>query len=327
MPQLNRTLCIAPMLDWTDRHYRYFMRLISKRCMLYTEMINAKAILHGDPHRFLDYSECENPLTLQLGGNDPKELSQCAKIAESWGYDEVNLNVGCPSDRVQSGAFGLCLMKTPHIVADCIKAMKDAADIPISIKCRIGYDNEDSYEALHNFIQTAVDAQVDFICIHARKGWLNGLSPKENRTIPELNYQTVYDIKKDFPNTPIGINGGIESLGQATEHLKQVDSVMVGRAAYHDPYSLIETDTRLYNDQSAPLSRLDIIENMIAYIESRLKNGVRLNHMTRHVLGLFQGQPGARAFRRYISENATQKNAGPEVLKEAVKFISSSGSD
>lgn len=319
---MNRTLCIAPMLDWTDRHYRYFMRLISKNCMLYTEMINAKAILHSDPHRLLDHDASENPLTLQLGGNDPVELASCAKIAQDFGYDEVNLNVGCPSDRVQSGAFGLCLMKTPDIVADCIIAMKEAVNIPISIKCRIGYDNHDSYEALHHFIDTIVKADIDFICIHARKGWLKGLSPKENRTIPELNYQTVYDIKKNFSNTSIGINGGIETLEQTQEHLNYVDSVMLGRAAYHNPYSLIQADKLLYNDKSSLiLSPFEVVEKMYPYIEKQLSEGIRLNHITRHILGTFQGMPGARAFRRHLSENSSKKGAGLTVLDESLVYV------
>lgn len=310
------------MLDWTDRHYRYYMRLFSKNCMLYTEMINAKAILHSDPHRFLDHHASENPLTLQLGGNDPVELASCAKIAQDFGYDEVNLNVGCPSDRVQSGAFGLCLMKTPDIVADCVIAMKEAVNIPISIKCRIGYDNHDSYEALHHFIDTTAKAHVDFICVHARKGWLKGLSPKENRTIPELNYQTVYEIKKDFPNTSIGINGGIETLEQAQEHLKHVDSVMMGRVAYHNPYSLIQADRLLYDDTSSQIpSPFEVIEKMYPYIENQLVEGVRLNHMTRHILGTFQGMPGARAFRRHLSENSSKKGAGLKVLDKALALI------
>ena len=312
------------MLDWTDKHFRYFLRLISTECMLYTEMIHYNAILCGDPKRFLDYNVEENPITLQLGGNDPHKLSQCVKIAEEYGYNEVNLNVGCPSDRVQSGAFGLCMMKNPSLVADCISNMKSNTKIPISIKCRIGYDHNDSYQELYDFISTITEANVDFVCIHARKGWLNGLSPKENRTIPKINYDFVYQIKRDFPNQKIGINGNIETTDEALKHLKYVDATMIGRAAYNNPYILADVDSRIYNKTSSnskKKTRFEIIEELLPYIDNELTKGANLKHITRHILGLFQGVPGARLFRRHLSENATKKGANTQTLLEALNYI------
>jgi tRNA-dihydrouridine synthase A len=285
-------------------------------------MIHANAILHGNQKKFLDYHKCENPITLQLGGNDPKNLSICSKLAEELGYNEVNLNVGCPSDRVQSGAFGLCMMKTPDLVAECIHEMKKSTNIPISVKCRIGYDNHDSHEELHHFINTLLKVNTDFICIHARKGWLKGLSPKENRTIPKINYDTVYQIKSDFPEANIGINGEIKTLEEAKKHLKHVDSTMIGRAAYHNPYMLIEADQVIYHDRNKIIkSRFDIIEELFPYIETELTKGAQLNHITRHILGLFQGVDGARQFRRYLSENSSKKGANIKTLQNALSYI------
>jgi tRNA-dihydrouridine synthase A len=284
-------------------------------------MIHANAILHGDQNKFLAHHESEHPLTLQLGGNKPSYLSKCAKIAESLGYNEVNLNVGCPSDRVQSGAFGLCMMKTPTLVAECVHEMKQSTRIPISVKCRIGYDNNDSYQELYYFIKTLLAVDTDFICIHARKGWLKGLSPKENRTIPKINYDFVYQIKKDFPNANIGINGEIQTLEEARQHLKYVDSAMIGRAAYHNPYMLINADHLIYNTDIKIKSRFDVINEMLPYIELELSKGTQLNHITRHILGLFQGVDGARLFRRSLSENSSKKGANINTLQKAISYI------
>lgn len=318
---ISRTIAIAPMMDWTDRHYRYFMRLISKHCMLYTEMVTTNAILHGnDSERFLAYDQSEHPVTLQLGGNNPDDLAKCAKLAETMGYDEVNLNVGCPSDRVSSGQFGLSLMTDPNLVCQCISKMKEKVNIPISAKIRTGVDHHDSFEALYSFIIQLNQVGSDYICIHARKGWLNGLSPKENRTIPPLEYDKVYQIKKHFPNLNIGINGGITNLDDAKEHLKSVDSVMIGRAAYQTPYLFSDVDQRFYDEHAHRPERMEIMEHFFPYIEKELKKGTRLHHITRHILGLFQGETGARQFRRYLSEHAPTMN-DIDILKNALKFI------
>ncbi|MCF6764935.1 tRNA dihydrouridine(20/20a) synthase DusA [Thiotrichales bacterium 19S3-7] len=317
-----RKIAIAPMMDWTDRHYRYFMRLISKYCMLYTEMVTTGAILNGkDGRRFLAYNQTEHPITLQLGGNTIDDLVKCAKIAEDYGYDEVNLNVGCPSDRVSSGEFGLSLMAKPQLVAECIDAMKQAVSIAVSVKMRTGFDHQDSFEQLHNFVDLLDKTKIDYICIHARKGWLNGLSPKENRTVPPLNYETVYQIKQLYPHIPIGVNGGITTLSEAESHLQLVDSVMIGRAAYNTPYLFSDVDQRFYNEHAHIPERMEIMEQFFPYVEEELKNGTRLHHITRHILGLFQGIPGARAFRRYLSEHAPSVS-DIEILKNAVNLIS-----
>ncbi|WP_235826836.1 tRNA dihydrouridine(20/20a) synthase DusA [Facilibium subflavum] len=310
------------MIDWTDRHYRYMMRLISKKVMLYTEMITANAIIHGPRERLLAFSSTEAPVTLQLGGNNPKDLAFCAKLAQNLGYSEINLNVGCPSDRVLRGEFGLSLMYKPEIVYQCVDAMKHAVDIPVSVKCRIGVDNHDSFDALVAFIEKIVKANADFICIHARKGWLNGLSPKENRTIPPLQYDTVYQIKKHFPNQAIGINGGITDFDQVQKHLAYVDSVMIGREAYHNPMLFKDADHLFYGQEQNTLTPFDIAQSLIPYIESELKeDGVKLNHITRHTLNLFNGYPKARLYRRYLSENAYQKDAGIDVFCNALNLL------
>lgn len=319
---LNRTLCIAPMIDWTDRHYRYLMRLITKKTMLYTEMITANAIIHGPRARLLQYSPEENPLTLQLGGNKPDDLIFCAKLAEDLGYSEINLNVGCPSDRVSRGDFGLSLMYKPELVAECVNTLKQAVNIPISVKCRIGVDDKDSFEELVYFIQGIIDAKADFICIHARKGWLNGLSPKENRTIPPLQYDTVYQIKKLFPKQLMGINGGITTLDDINQHLQYVDSVMIGREAYHNPMLFKDVDHVFYNEKSHELTPFDVAERLIPYIEEELKAPDRkLNHITRHTLNLFNGYPNARLYRRFLSEHATHPEAGVHTFKEALSYV------
>jgi len=288
-------------MDWTDRHCRYFHRLMSKHAQLYTEMITSKAILHGDKNRLLDYHDGEHPLVLQLGGSDPSEMAQCAKIAQDWGYDEVNINAGCPSDRVQSGSFGACLMNTPQVVAQCVDAMKQVSDLPITLKSRIGVDDMESYEELANFITTVEQAGCDTFIIHARKAWLKGLSPKENRTVPPLNYDWVYQIKQDFPKLTIGINGGIAHLEEAISHLEKVDSVMLGRVVYHQPYLLCDVDTQIYQQNTPRISREQVLLDFIEYIKNQNNQGVPIRSMTRHILGLYHGQPNAKKFRQLLS--------------------------
>jgi tRNA-dihydrouridine synthase A len=312
--------CVAPMMDWTDRHCRYFHRLITRHAMLYTEMVTTGALIHGDHHRFLDYNVMEHPVAFQLGGSNPRELGLCAKLVEDYGYDEVNLNVGCPSDRVQNGRFGACLMLEPELVADCIAAMSAAVSIPVTVKSRIGVDDQDSYEALVDFISKVAAAGCKTFVIHARKAWLKGLSPKQNRDVPPLQYDVVYRLKSDFPHLEIIINGGISNLHDAENQVKQVDGVMVGREAYHNPYLLSEVDGRLFNASGQPNSRYEILEQLTPYIEDQLTQGIRLNSITRHILGLFHGEPGARAWRRHLSENATRPGASIKVVRDAIAF-------
>jgi tRNA-dihydrouridine synthase A len=313
---------VAPMLNWTDRHCRYFLRLLSKHVWLYTEMITTGAILHGHAERFLDFSEEEHPVALQLGGSEPHELAQCASIAEIRGYDEINLNIGCPSDRVQSGRFGACLMAEPERVARCVAAIKDSVSIPVSVKTRIGIDHHDSYEELVYFIDQVSKAGCDLFIIHARKAWLQGLSPKENREIPPLRYEIVRQIKQDFPNLTIVINGGIQTLEEAQQHLEFVDGVMLGRVIYHHPYLLADVDDLFYGDATRPrVSPHAVIEQFIPYVDRQLAQGVQLSHMTRHILGLFHGMPGARGWRRYLTEEAHRSGAGCEVLLESLSLF------
>lgn len=312
--------CVAPMLDWTDTHCRYFYRLLSKHSFLFTEMVTTGALIHGDRDRHLRYNLEEHPLALQLGGSDPAALAQCAQMAEDYGYDEVNLNVGCPSDRVQNGRFGACLMAEPSLVADCVAAMRRVVKIPVTVKSRIGIDERDSYEELANFIATVADAGCETFIVHARKAWLSGLSPKENREIPPLNYEVVFQLKRDFPPLEIVINGGITDLNQAQALLEQVDGVMVGREVYHNPYLLSEVDHQLFADHSDLESRQAVIHRLVPYIEQQMSQGVRLNSISRHLLGLFHGVEGARAWRRHISENATRLGANAEVLLAAMAF-------
>lgn len=316
---LNR-FSIAPMLDWTDRHCRYFHRLLTRNTLLYTEMVTTGAILFGKGD-YLQYSADEHPIALQLGGSDPDVLAKCARIAEERGYDEINLNVGCPSDRVQNGRFGACLMASSQLVADCVAAMRAEVSIPVTVKSRIGIDDLDSYEFLCDFIETVKQSGCDTFIVHARKAWLSGLSPKENRDIPPLDYERVYQLKRDYPQLTIAINGGITDLAQIKEHLLHVDGVMVGREAYQNPYMLAHIDAELFADHHAISSRHDIIMQMLPYIEQHLQSGGYLSHITRHMLGLFQGVPGARAWRRYLSENATRKGAGTEVLLAALGHV------
>lgn len=321
-PPLDRKFCLAPMMDWSDRHCRMFWRQLTQRAVLYTEMVTTGAIIHAGPERFLNFHQEEHPLALQLGGSNPADLAKCTKIAEQWGYDEVNLNCGCPSDRVQSGMFGACLMAHPTLVADCIKAMQDACSIPVTVKHRIGIDDMDSYQQLVDFILPIIDTGCRTFIVHARKAWLQGLSPKQNREIPPLNYPMVYQLKQDFPAIEIIVNGGIIDLEQSGSHLHSVDGVMLGRAAYHNPYLLAEVDHRFYREeQHEPKSRDQVLLDFIPYIEQQLSAGVALNHMTRHILGLFQSVPGAKLFRRHISQQAHKKGAGIEVLIQARQLM------
>lgn len=307
------------MMDWTDRHDRYFLRLIAPDIQLYTEMITSYALIHGDADYLLQYDPAEHYLVLQLGGSIPKDLAHSAKLGEDAGYDEINLNVGCPSPRVSSGKFGACLMYEPKLVADCISAMNQAVKIPVTVKCRIGVDNQDSYAELCHFIETIKATGCDTFIIHARKAWLKGLSPKQNRDIPPLQYDTVYQIKKDFPTLNIIINGGIKSLEQTQQHLNHVDGVMIGREAYSNPYFLAQLQQYYFSETA--LLRDEVINALIPYIQKQLQHGTRLNQMTRHILGLYAGLRGAAAWRRYLSENAYKTNAGIEVIQQAMQIL------
>jgi tRNA-dihydrouridine synthase A len=309
------------MMEWTDRHCRYFLRLISKRTFLYTEMVTAEAVLYGNRERVLGFSPEEHPVGLQLGGSDARKLAAAAKIGADYGYDEINLNIGCPSDRVQSGRFGACLMAEPDLVAECVAAMGEAASLPITVKCRIGIDDQDAEESLDRFIDAVAEAGARTFIVHARKAWLKGLSPKENRDVPPLDYGRVARLKARRPELEIVLNGGIESLASAQAHLGEVDGVMLGRAAYADPYLLAEVDRALFGSNDTPPSRLDVLDGFVPYVEAELSRGVRLNQMTRHILGLFHGQPRARAFRRHLAENAHLDGAGIEVLLAARRII------
>lgn len=314
------------MMDWSDHHCRHFWRLITKEALLYTEMVTTGALIHGDRERFLHFNETEHPVALQLGGSDSAELAQCAQWAEQWGYDEINLNCGCPSDRVQSGMFGACLMAQPQLVAQGVKAMRDACDIPVTVKHRIGIDDMESYEQLAAFIEPVAAAGCSVFIVHARKAWLQGLSPKENREIPPLNYEWVYRLKRDYPQLTIVINGGIQTISECQLHLKQVDGVMIGREAYHNPWMLAEVDSKLFGSSDPANSRDAVIDALLPYISTQLAGGARLNHITRHILGLYQSVAGARKFRRHISENAYKKEAGIEVLEEAYELVKQSQS-
>ena len=309
------------MMDWTDRHCRYFLRLISRHVRLYTEMITSAALLHGDRDHLLAFDVSEHPLAIQLGGSEPEELARCAAWAEQSGFDEINLNVGCPSDRVQSGRFGACLMLEPERVAACVVAMRQAVSVPVTVKTRLGVDEQDSYDELTRFVSLLQDAGLERLIVHARKAWLQGLSPKQNREVPPLRYDWVYQIKKDFPSLDIHVNGGVKTLAEVDTHLERVDGVMIGRAAYHNPYLLADIDRRFAGDFHPLPSRHRIIERLLPYIEVELSRGTRLQQITRHVLGLFQGRPGARAWRRTLSERAHQAGAGVEVLEQALACV------
>jgi tRNA-dihydrouridine synthase A len=321
----SHRFCVAPMMEWTDSHCRYFLRLISRRTFLYTEMATAEAVLHGNRERVLGFSPEEHPVGLQLGGCDPEKLAAAAKIGADYGYDEINLNVGCPSDRVQSGRFGACLMAEPDLVGECVAAMGEAASLPITVKCRIGIDDQDAEESLDRFIDDVAKAGVRTFIVHARKAWLKGLSPKENREVPPLDYGRVARLKQRRPDLEIILNGGIESLADAKAHLGEVDGVMLGRAAYADPYLLAEVDRDLFGSTETPPTRLEVLDRFLPYVEARLAQGARLNQMTRHILGLFHGQPRARAFRRHLSENAHLDGAGVEVVLAAWRIVAGEG--
>jgi len=324
MKRMNTGDCpvsVAPMMEWTDRHCRYFLRLISRRVQLYTEMVTSSALLHGDRDRLLASHAAEQPVAIQLGGSEPEQLARCARYAEQAGFIEVNLNVGCPSDRVQSGRFGACLMLEPDRVAACVRAMQEAVSIPVTVKTRIGVDEQDSYEELSRFVSILVEAGLECLIVHARKAWLTGLSPKQNREVPPLRYDWVYRIKNDFPSLAVHINGGIKTLDSVEAHLGQVDGVMIGREAYHNPWLLADIDRRFTGDADPVPDRCQIVRRFICYVEDELSRGVRLHQMTRHILGLFHGQPGARAWRRYISEHAHRAGAGTEVLEHALRCV------
>ena len=306
------------MMDWTDRHDRAFLRVISRRTLLYTEMVTTGAILHGDRDRFLAFDASEHPVALQLGGSEPGDLAACAREGAARGYDEINLNLGCPSDRVQRGRFGACLMTEPALVADCVAAMIAAVDIPVTVKTRIGVDDQDSYEALQTFVQKIAAVGCRSFTIHARIAWLSGLSPKQNREIPPLRYDVVYALKRDFPDLAFVLNGGVQSLEEAETHLQRVDGVMIGRAAYQQPYLLAEADRRIFGEMTPPRSREEIIEAFLPYVARQVSRGVPLKSITRHMLGLFNGLPGARAWRRHLSEAAHRPGAGPEVIEAAL---------
>ena len=319
---LQRKFSVAPMLDWTDRHERFFLRLISQHALLYTEMVTTGAIVHGDRDRFLGFNSAEHPLALQLGGSDPVALKTCALVAEDYGYDEINLNVGCPSDRVQSGSFGACLMAQPQLVAECIASMQSAVNIPVTVKHRIGIDQQDSSDELCEFVAALAQVGCEVFIVHARKAWLKGLSPKENRDIPPLQYETVHRLKAAYPERQFIINGGFTTLQQASQQLAFVDGVMMGREVYHNPYILAEVDKIFYQDDHVLPSRHQVLQQLLPYVEEELHKGTRLHAITRHILGLFQGLPGARAWRRHLSENATRPGAGLQVLLDAAGRVS-----
>ena len=317
---MNQRISVAPMMDWTDRHCRFFLRLLSPSALLYTEMVTAAAIVHGDAARFLQYNDEEHPIALQLGGSEPDWMAQATATASTYGYDEININVGCPSDRVQSGQFGACLMAKPDVVGDCFRAMQRETDIPITVKTRIGIDDHDSYDFLRAFVEKLADAGCTRFIVHARIAILEGLSPKENRTVPPLNYERVYQLKRAFPELSIDLNGGLTEIELVDEVLEHVDGAMIGRQAYHQPYFLAELEQHVRPGWEKP-SREGVVERMLPYVDQVVGEGVSLNSVTRHMLGLFAGQPGARAWRRYLSENVHREGAGSEVLVNALNAM------
>ena len=313
------------MMEWTDRHCRVFLRQLTAHALLYTEMVTSGAVVHGDRERLLGFDACEHPVALQIGGSDPRELAEAARIGADFGYDEINLNIGCPSDRVRSGRFGACLMAEPDLVAASVTAMAGAVALPVTVKCRIGIDDQDSEADLDRFVRAVADAGCRTVVVHARKAWLQGLSPKQNREVPPLDYGRVHRLKQAHPELEIVINGGIATLDDAEAHLRRVDGVMLGRAAYHTPYLLAEVDRRLYGAASPAPTRGEALERFLPYVERKLGEGVRLHQMTRHILGLFQGQPGARAFRRHLSERACRPGADADVLRAAARLVADAG--
>ncbi|MBK5650626.1 MULTISPECIES: tRNA dihydrouridine(20/20a) synthase DusA [Bradyrhizobium] len=312
---------VAPMMDWTDRHCRVFHRLMSRRARLYTEMLTTGAVIHGDRARLLGFDASEHPVALQLGGSNPGDLATAAQIGEQFGYDEVNLNVGCPSDRVKDGRFGACLMAEPALVAEGVAAMKRAVRVPVTVKCRIGIDDQDPEVALDALARSVIAAGADALVVHARKAWLNGLSPKENRDIPPLDYDRVYRLKAALPDVPVIINGGITSIAEAKQHLVHVDGVMLGRAAYQEPWRLLSVDSELFGETPPLATMKDVFAAMLPYIERQLAEGTRLHSITRHFVGAFHGVPGARAFRRHLAENGVRTGAGIDVLRDAIALV------
>ncbi|WP_354218435.1 tRNA dihydrouridine(20/20a) synthase DusA [Bradyrhizobium sp. JR7.2] len=311
----------APMMDWTDSRCRVFHRHLTRRALLYTEMLTTGAIIHGDRERLLGFDAVEHPVALQLGGSDPRELAQAARIGEEFGYDEINLNVGCPSDRVKDGRFGACLMAEPELVARCVDAMKGAVSIPVTVKCRIGIDDQDPEVALDTLARGVVASGCDALIVHARKAWLNGLSPKENRDIPPLDYDRVYRLKRAMPDVPIIINGGIRGIDEAKAHLEHVDGVMLGRAAYQEPWRLLSVDQDIFGEAAPHATMQDALEAMMPYIEQQLARGTRLHAITRHFVGAFHAVPGARAFRRHLAEQGVKPGAGVDVLRDAIARV------
>jgi tRNA-dihydrouridine synthase A len=318
--QLHR-FAIAPMMDWTDRHCRVFHRLLSRHALLYTEMLTTGAIIHGDRQRLLGFDASEHPVALQLGGSDPADLAEAARIGEDFGYDEININVGCPSDRVKDGRFGACLMAEPDLVARGVAAMKAAVKVPVTVKCRIGIDDQDPEVALDALARAVVAAGADGLVVHARKAWLNGLSPKQNRDVPPLDYDRVYRLKAAMPEVPVVINGGIKGIAEAAAHLAHVDGAMLGRAAYQEPWRLLSVDPEIFGEAARYATMKDVFEAMMPYIADQLAQGTRLHSMTRHFVGAFHGVRGARAFRRYLAENGTPHGAGLDVLRAAIALV------
>jgi tRNA-dihydrouridine synthase A len=314
-------LSVAPMMDRTDRHFRYLMRQITRQTLLYTEMVTIPAIINGDRAKLLDFSPAEHPLALQIGGDNPEQAAECARIAADWGYDEINLNVGCPSDRVKSGNFGACLMAQPEIVARVVEAMQQAVDLPVTVKHRIGVDERDRYEDLADFVKTVANAGCGRFTIHARKAWLQGLSPKENRNVPPLRYADVYRLKQDFPQLFIEMNGGIKTFSEIKDHLQQVDAVMIGRAAYDNPYLFAAVDQAIYGEENPSSSMKDVVTAMLPYVEYWVSQGIKLNRITRHLIHLFNGQPGAKAWRRYLTEKGCESHSGAEVVEQALALV------
>ena len=313
--------CVAPMMDWTDRHCRYFLRLITRRARLYTEMITAPALVHGDVAHHLDFDPAEHPLALQIGGSDRKQLAHAARLGECWGYDEINLNCGCPSERVQTGSFGACLMREPDLVADCVKAMRDAVTLPVTVKHRIGLDSDDEYALVRDFVGTVARAGCDVFIVHARNAVLKGLSPKENREIPPLRYEVVHRLKRDFPALTIVLNGGIADYDGIEKELDRIDGVMVGRIAYHDPYWLAQADWRLFGDETPVRSRAEVLRAMARYARAQTTRGTPLRAITRHMLGLYHGQSNGRAFRRMLSDSGMLRDSDPRLLDDALAVV------
>ncbi|MFL0809760.1 MAG: tRNA dihydrouridine(20/20a) synthase DusA [Agarilytica sp.] len=317
----HHRFCIAPMMEWSDRHCRFLWRLLTKQSFLYTEMVTSGALIHNDPARFLTFNTEEHPLALQVGGSTPKDLAHCAELAEKWQYNEINLNCGCPSDRVQSGKIGAILMAEPKLVADCVRTMVGACDIPVTVKHRLGIDDMEDYEDMKRFVLTVADAGCNTFIVHARKAWLKGLSPKENREVPPLKYDLVYRLKEELPELRIVINGGISTIAQSETLLEHVDGVMIGREAYNNPYFLKDIDHEIFNLANPSLDRKQVVERYIEYCEQQIHQGQRLHFMSRHILGLFQGQPRARLFRKHISEHAHKPGATADVLREALAIV------